>query len=237
LEGKIAANLIDDAMVLKALPPGAFALRGAFYPHPADRVPAFPDGAAVGTLVLLGWTGGRQWPAFALSDEANDGEPHPLDRWTRRLIGAAATTLAALDLYPFGGPPYLDFLGWAARAEPVARSPIGLLIHPKWGLWHAYRGALGFRERLELTDIAAGDPPCHSCADKPCLSTCPVSAFRVDGYDVAACARHVNSTEGLACLTQGCAARRACPVQPAEPYPEAQGAFHMSAFARGWQTR
>jgi hypothetical protein len=113
-------------------------------------VPNFRDDVAVGTLVLLGWTGGRQWPVFVVSREATDGEPHPLDRWTRRLIDTAASELGAMAFYPFGGPPYHDFQRWALRAEPVARSPIGLLIHPDWGLWHAYRGALGFRERLAL---------------------------------------------------------------------------------------
>ena len=29
-------------------------------------------------------------------------------------------------------------------------SPLGILIHPDWGLWHSYRGALAFRERLDL---------------------------------------------------------------------------------------
>ena len=36
------------------------------------------------------------------------------------------------------------------RAEAVAPSPLGILIHPDYGLWHAYRGALAFAERLAL---------------------------------------------------------------------------------------
>jgi hypothetical protein len=114
--------------VTHVLPSDALMIRGAFHPTPADLVPHFPDDAAVGTLVLLGWTGGHQWPAFAVSREASEGEPHPLDRWTRRLIDGAASALGAIAFYPFGGPPYHDFQRRALRAEPVARSPIRLLI-------------------------------------------------------------------------------------------------------------
>jgi hypothetical protein len=201
-------------------------------------VPHFPDDAAVGTLVLLGWTGGRQWSAFSASPEANNEQPHPLDRWARRLIDGAATALGALAFYPFGGPPFHDFQRWALRAEPVARSPIGLLIHPEWGLWHAYRGALGFRERLALAEVRDKPSPCETCADRPCLTTCPVSAFSpTGGYNVSACGQHVGSPAGEPCMTYGCAARRACPVRPEQPYSPAQSTFHMLAFSRGRRPR
>jgi len=226
--------LSDLTIVTTVLPPAALVIRGAFHPAAADLVPHFPDAATIGTLVLLGWTGGRQWPAFAGSPEANDEQPHPLDRWARRLIDAAATALGALAFYPFGGPPFHDFQLWALRAEPVARSPIGLLIHPEWGLWHAYRGALGFRERLALEEVRDKPSPCETCADRPCLTTCPVSAFSPTGdYNVTACGQHVRSPEGAPCLTYGCAARRACPIQPEEHYSPAQSTFHMPAFSRG----
>jgi hypothetical protein len=226
--------LTDGAIVTSVLRPEALAIRGAFHPRPEDAVPGFPDNADVGTLVLLGWTGGHQWPAFATSPEAVDGKPHPLDRWSRRLIDAAASALGAVAFYPFGGPPHLDFQRWALRAEAVARSPIGMLIHPRWGLWHAYRGALGFRERLVLTNVTEGPTPCETCADRPCLSSCPVAAFSEDeGYDVTACRQHVRGPRGESCMTYGCAARRACPFRPEEPYSPAQSTFHMKAFSRG----
>lgn len=219
------------------------ALRGALHPLPEDNVPPLPDGAPAATLVLLGWTGGRQWPAFAASAEAQDRQPHPLDRWSRRLVDAAAAALGAagLDavaLYPFGGPPHHNFQRWALCAEPVARSPIGLLIHPDWGLWHAYRGALAFRERLPLVANAARPSPCATCADRPCLASCPVGAFSEQrGYDVGACANHLRGTAGAACVTAGCLARRACPVTPPEPCTAAQNAFHMRAFLRAVPAR
>jgi len=208
------------------------AARGGFHPVPGDRVPDFADGAPVATVVLLGWTGGRQWSAFSASSEAMDGQSHPLDRWSRRLIDSATAALGAMALYPFGGPPHHDFQSWALRSEPVTRSPIGLLIHPQWGLWHAYRGALGFRRRLTLTQVENRPSPCKICADRPCLSSCPVAAFSEQGYDVAACSRYLTEPAGATCLARSCAARRACPIRPKEPYSPAQSAFHMQAFMR-----
>jgi len=229
----MATRLRDEGVLLGLLPPESMCTRGAFRPRPDDNVPPFPDGHATETAVMLGWTGGRQWPAFTASPEANDGQPHALDRWSRRLIDGAAAVLDAMALYPFGGPPHHDFQRWALRAEPVARSPIGLLIHPDWGLWHAYRGALALRQRLPLIETAAAASPCDACAQRPCLSACPADAFSPDtGYHVAACIRHLRDPAGAACLTTGCAARRACPVGRQHAHAPAQSLFHMQAFLR-----
>jgi hypothetical protein len=40
------------------------------------------------------------------------------------------------------------------RAKPVHFSRIGLLIHPYYGLWHSYRGALGLTEELAVPEQA-----------------------------------------------------------------------------------
>ncbi len=218
--------------ILAALPVGSMAIRGAFHPTPDDAVPNLPDGAPVGTLVLLGWTGGWHWPAFRRSAEFADGQRHPLDRWSRRLLDDAAATLDAAAFYPFGGPPHHDFQRWALRAEAVSRSPIGLLIHPQWGLWHAYRGALGLRAHLVLPAIEPVASPCIACVDKPCLTACPVGAFTAGGYDTNSCSGYLQQPQGASCLTGSCGSRRACPVVPDPPYAQDQHAFHMRAFAR-----
>ena len=204
--------------------------RGAFHPSPADRLPPLPDGRAAGTLVLVGFAGGQGWPAFAASPEAADGEPHPLDRWSRRVIGALAEAVGAAPLFPFGGPPFLPFHEWARAAEPVFTSPLGVLIHPRWGLWHSYRGALAFAERITLPARAQAVSPCDGCAARPCLDACPVGAFTAKGYDVPACVGHLRSGDGTACLTTGCLARGACPVGAEHRYTPAQAEFHMAAF-------
>lgn len=90
-----------------------------------------------------------------------------------------------------------------SRSEPVHQSPIGLLIHPEWGLWHAYRGALALPDRIELPTLAQSVLPCSSCARKPCLSSCPVQAFRPGSFDVEACVDFVLSAAGSDCREHG----------------------------------
>ena len=162
------------------------------------KCPLWPGGAPALTMCLFGWTGGEQWPVFARSPEANDGLPDPLNRWSKRLLDAAAEGLNDASFYPFGGPPWLDFQRWALKAELVYRSPLGLLIHSRWGLWHSYRGALGLRQRLELAPARARPILARDCRERPCLSACPVSAFAPD-----------HSSNHVACGQSG----RVCPSQ------------------------
>lgn len=204
--------------------------RGAFNCHAEDGVPAQPDGRQSRTLILIGNLGGSLWSSFQGAAESGDGHPHPLDRWSERVIGALAAAAGGLALFPSGGPPYLPFQRWAQRAEPVTPSPLGMLIHPDYGLWHAYRGALALAEALPVPPRQARPSPCESCADKPCLSNCPVAAFTADGYDVTACAGHVAAPAGADCLDLGCRARRACPVGREYHYPAPQARLHMAAF-------
>lgn len=135
-------------------------------------------------------------------------------------------------LFPFGGPPYHPFVAWAKRAESVAESPLGMLIHPEHGLWHAYRGALLIEAELALPATEAHANPCDACVDRPCLTACPVGAFTDPGYDVPVCAAHISSAAGGSCIERGCAARLACPVGQTGQYEIAQQRFHMAAFLR-----
>jgi len=193
-----------------------------------------PAGEKAGTLVLLGFVRRENWDAFAGSPEARDGKPHPLDRWSYRVVSALASALAAKAYFPYTGPPFMPFLTWAQKAEPVYPSAIGMMIHPDYGLWHAWRGALAFKAKLDLPPKDTRPSPCDSCAEKPCLSACPVDAFDGTGaYDIAACASHIKKPEGADCMTLGCRARRACPVAADNRYPPEQAAFHMRSFRYG----
>lgn len=209
-------------------------MRGAFHPLPGEFEQA-PPSIAAGTIVLLGFTGGRQWQHFARAAEARDGLEHPLDRWSRRVIAALAREFGALDVYPSGTPAApLPFQRLALRSEPVHQSPIGLLIHERWGLWHAYRGALILPSALDLPppSCVPGRHPCASCDSKPCLTACPVEAFRPGGFDLQACVDHVLSEAGQECRERGCLARRACPVGGEFRYGAEQARFHLQAFVR-----
>jgi hypothetical protein len=216
--------------VFSAIARAGLVPRGAMRLEDNERQGAL---AEVRTLVLAGMAGREGWSAFAASPEAHDGADHPLDRWSRRVIGRLARALGAKGLFPFGGPPFWPFQQWARRAEPVHPSPIGLLIHPRYGLWHSYRGALAFREALAVPEPAAVPSPCESCSGRWCLRACPVGAFSAAGYDVAACVGHLNSTAGADCMCFGCRARRACPVGAEHAYGVEQADFLMGAFLRG----
>ena len=109
---------------------------------------------------------------------------------------------------------------------------IGLLIHPRYGLWHSYRGALGFREALAVSEPSAVPSPCDSCTGRWCLKTCPVNAFSGAGYDVAACSGYLKSAAGADCMGEGCGARRACPVGAEYAHGVEQANFTMRAFLR-----
>ena len=158
------------AAVGRAAAAAGLALRGGFQVAPGD-------GVVAATVLMLGWTGGMQWPVFAASAEFADGRANPLDRWSRRVVGGLAAEFGAVALYPFGGPPFLPFLRWAVRAEALFGSPIGLLVHPEFGLWHAWRGALAFAERMDVPAVAERRSPCEGCA-RYCLEggreACPV---------------------------------------------------------------
>lgn len=206
------------------------AVRGAFHPTDDEEI-LRPIGVRAGTVVLLGFTGSVQWANFAGSAEAADGLPDPLDRWSQRVTGVLAADIGALAIYP-GGAPRLSFQRLAARCEAVHQSPIGLLIHERWGLWHAYRGALLLSGKVELSPLDRAAHPCSACRAQPCLTSCPVAAFGADGFNLAACAAHVAGAAGSECRDRGCLARRACPVGAEFRYVDEQAKFHTAAFLR-----
>jgi len=218
------------ARIGAAAAPFGLRLRGAFHCAGDDAVPAQADGRTSRTLVLIGNAGGDFWSCFQAGPEARDGRSDPMNRWSARVIGALATEVGGLALFPSDGPPYPPFLRWAQRAEGLASSPLGMLIHPDYGLWHAYRGAIALGEALDLPPADDRASPCESCSGRPCLTACPVGAFTGASYDVTACAGHVAAPAGADCLDLGCRARRACPQGQDYRYPAAQARFHMEAF-------
>jgi hypothetical protein len=219
---------IDD--VARALEPFGLSVRGHFRPEPADGVPALPDGRPAAAVLMVGNAGPALWRRFA---GARPGGPSPLDRWTRDVLTGVAEPSGAHAVFPFQRP-YLPFQRWSLRAEPCHVSPLGILIHPEFGLWHALRGALLFADEIAPginPPAAAPRPsPCDACPERPCLNTCPVQAFSETGYDVPRCLARLADSAGADCLDLGCRARRACPVGAGYRYDPAQARFHMEAF-------
>lgn len=213
------------------LSPYGLILRGAFHPAPDDGVPQ-----PVSTLAMIGNVGRPEgdatWRAFNTARGRFPGS-ESLNEWARSVVEPIARRLGAAALFPFGAKPPLPFQRWAMRADRVFPSPLGLLIHPDYGLWHAYRAALGFAEKLPLPPCAQVASPCETCAAKPCLAACPVGAFTGSGYDVPRCVAFLDTPSGADCMERGCRARRACPVGADRVHEPAQAQFHMRAFRRG----
>ncbi len=217
------------AQVRATVEAAGLSYRGAFHPDTDDM----PADEAAGTLVMLGFVGAVNWPTFTASPEYKDGRPHPLDRWSYKVINGLAKDLSARAYFPFTAPP-MPFIRWAQKAEPVRPSAMGMMIHPDFGLWHAWRGALAFQEKLDLPPPDERPKPCDSCEEKPCLAACPVNAFDGTGaYNVPACATHIRRPEGADCVSDGCRARRACPVGATYQYTPEQAEFHMRSFRGG----
>jgi len=213
---------IADAVAAHGL-----ALRGGFAPVSADRVPEFAPGRPAASVLMVGNTGHAMWQSFKAEAWAHH---HPLDRWTREVLDAVCTRFDCRAVYPFDAPP-LPFQRWAARAWPLSPSPLGLLIDAEYGLWHALRGALLFADPVDVPEVRSVASPCASCADKPCLSACPIGAFSDAGFDYVSCRDYVVSPRGAACRDEGCAARMACPVGRQHRYDVDQQQFHMRSFS------
>ncbi|MGI9417544.1 MAG: ferredoxin [Geminicoccaceae bacterium] len=206
---------------------------GTFAPGP-DEGP-FPDRAIPPRMIaIVGNVGSRIWPIFA---SARQKRPDlTLDRWTEETIGRIAEDFGVEAVYPFEGPPFHPFIQWARRTGTLFSSPIGLTIHPSYGLWVAFRAALLIdapldRDHADQIKPVPARRPCDDCEDRPCLRTCPVGAFTADGYDFRTCLDQVAKPVN-ACRGGGCLARIACPVGKEHRYDPAHAAFHMGELLK-----
>jgi ferredoxin len=215
-----------------ALARSGLIVRGGFNFDAGENAPSGPAGGPARSLLLVGQAGSAPWPYFKIWLGQQPKIPdNPLDSWSREVIGAVARRFEARAVSP-SDRPYHPFQQWAMRAEGLKPSPLGILMHPHYGLWHAYRGALLFNAALELPRAGPSRHLCEACAGKPCLHSCPVDAFSSDTFAHEACVGHVRGKDGAACLGGGCLARNACPYGREYRYPGEVQAFHMRAFIR-----
>lgn len=217
-----------------ALKPSGILIRGTV-DFAVGEGPLLTDGKPAASVVLLGNAGGSIWPAFSRWKTRNNG-PDPLDTWSKEIICPLAEKIGGTSYFP-SDPPWQPFQQWAMRAEGLKLSPLGILIHPEYGLWHGYRGAIGFPAVVGKSHarkvVTVGRHACDVCETKPCLTTCPVSAIYMDPADfaVSTCRSHLVTPSGQdGCMVSGCLARNACPVGQGYRYPKEQLKFHMRAL-------
>jgi len=207
-------------------------LRGGFNLAPEEADPLGRSVSPAKSVLLVGQGGDAPWPHFLRWRRSQPEDlADPLDTWSRQVIGEVATRFGARAVSP-SDRPWLPFPQWAMRAEGLRPSPLGILMHPEYGLWHAYRGALLFDVEISIQAPREVIHLCDLCDGKPCLKSCPVDAYSASGFAYGACRDHVRSPAGEPCRGGGCVDRNACPFGVAYRYaPQAQ-AFHMAAFIR-----
>ncbi|RWA65572.1 hypothetical protein [Mesorhizobium sp.] len=225
----VSRGTVDDISAVLAV--DGLILRGGFRFTSQDTAPAGRSGMPARSILLVGQTGAAPWPHFLRWRERQpQAIANPLDTWARAVIGSVAEKFGARAVSP-SDRPYLPFQQWAMRAEGFRPSPLGILMHPRYGLWHAYRGALLFEEAIAIPKPDAALHLCDACVEKPCLKSCPVDAYAADGFTHQACLAHVRGADGAPCRSGGCLDRNACPYGSDYRYPADVQAFHMASFA------
>ena len=219
----IASHLSSLDLAFSSVRSNGLFVMGAFHPTANDNTPI-----GTKTLVLLGPKEPDFWKTVCTAPEFKDDLPNPLDRWSVRVIGDMARQVDGTALFPFDGPPYSPFAQWALRSGRSWQSPIGLLVHDVAGLFASFRGAIALSKTIDLPEKKAS--PCDDCDETPCLTACPAEALTGDGYDLTSCHSYLDTLPGQACMTLGCAVRRACPVSQTFGRLPVQSEFHMRAF-------
>ncbi|HXV31087.1 MAG TPA: ferredoxin, partial [Sinorhizobium sp.] len=175
-----APAVADDLLetIRAAFRPHGLFLRGTVNFAPGEAPPMLKGGEPAASVVLIGNIGGSIWEPFSRwrQGERDRGGTDPLDNWSKDVIRPVAEAAEATAYFP-SDPPWQPFQQWAMRAEGLKPSPLGILIHPRYGLWHGYRGALGFACTLPATGEVATGHACDACEGRPCLSACPADAL------------------------------------------------------------
>jgi hypothetical protein len=222
----------DTGGVAQALAAHGLSLFGGLVFAPGEDAPAGPSGRPARSALLVGQAGAEAWPRFLeWRDSRADLPADPLDAWSRAVTGEIARRFEARAVSP-SDRPFLPFQRWAMRAGGIRPSPLGILMHPRFGLWHAFRGALLFDTEVAVPAPRQNVHPCDACVEKPCLKACPVGAYGAAGFQHGACLAHVRGAAGKACRTGGCLDRNACPYASEYRYPPDMQAFLMAAFSR-----
>ncbi len=178
-------------------------------------------------LVVVGHVGATLWGLLQGKDLLHTSPNTAFDDYSRLkvrefcsdVLGGANYRL----LYPsdFSVPlqHWGSLLGWS---HP---SPLGLGIHPKYGLWFAYRAAFLVDAPLPVTPTVMTSSPCETCTNKPCVAACPPQALTAASIpNVQACSAF--RLEDSSPCASTCLARYACPVGRDYRYPRTQMKFH-----------
>lgn len=175
-------------------------------------------------LVLVGHGGRRMWEAM---QERGMQTADPIDHYsmslTRQFIRDYLDDAPVLWLYP-GSETIIPLQQLGEAAGWSRPSPLGSGISPLYGVWFAYRAAFLIDADLPLVWNEPPLSPCDSCVEKPCITTCPVGAVRLDAFAIASCVEQ-RLRPHSPCADR-CLARLACPCFPEHRYTVPQMQYH-----------
>ncbi|MGH7949949.1 MAG: hypothetical protein ACREQF_12035 [Candidatus Binataceae bacterium] len=199
----------------------------------ADRYRAYSIAPGAKSIVVIGNGGGAFWRAASRHAETHPGwwtRDNPLDDFTRDAIEGAVVRAADSPvrvIYPFmGDAPTLNFVELAKAAGLAGPTILGVVAHPVFGPWIAFRAALLFDVSLDSPGDAREFDPCPTCTARTCIAACPVSAVAYStGWDLVKCATH--RVENEADCAPRCHARVACVLGPEHRYPDDEFAYHQ----------
>lgn len=179
------------------------------------------------SLLLTASAGPRFW-RLAVT-RYPEPESDPVDRHARQTTEEITQRQLGLKscrrLYPGDIPLPLQRLGnWVGWHHP---SPLGITIHPRYGLWTAFRSLYGLSEALPTTVFPETSNPCADCQEKYCVTGCPAGAVR-DGQPFAlkVCGAYRSRPDSPCAVS--CPARLSCPVGESYRYAEPQMRFHYA---------
>ena len=199
---------------------------------PAYRVQAIAPGAR--SIVVIGNGGGAFWRSFQQHANENPGwmlRDNPLDDFTRivieRDLRPVLSNLAHSIIYPFmSNGPTLNFMEAGKAAGLSGPSIIGVVVHPIYGPWIAFRAAILLSESIDAPGEAYRFDPCPSCTARTCISACPAEAVSLaSGWDIPKCLTHRVEVE--ADCAPRCHARSGCVLGPEHRYPDEELAYHQ----------
>jgi hypothetical protein len=136
-------------------------------------------------------------------------------------------------VHPFmhGGARTLNFVELGKAAGIAGPSILGVVVHPTYGPWIAFRAALLLDVMLDMTGAAHGFDPCPGCVPRSCISACPVGAVSFPaGWDVPKCLTH--RVEAEPDCAGRCHARVGCVLGPEHRYPDDELAYHQMRALR-----
>lgn len=193
------------------------------------------------SIVVIGSGGRAFWDAVKRHAERHDGwwqREHPLDDFTRAVVEneiAPDVVRQGVDckiVYPFTAErPTLNFIELARAAGLAGPTILGVVAHPSYGPWIAFRAALLVDVLVDTPGDALGFDPCPSCVARPCITACPGGAVAYPkGWDIPKCLVH--RVEQEADCAGRCHARVACVLGPEHRYSDEELAYHQMRALR-----